>query len=68
MKKLLIALLLVTGFALFASDAQAARRYRSAPMYRGQSSSYRPMSGGGGGFFQGLMEFERRKNAAIFGW
>lgn len=66
MKKILIALLLVTGFAMYASDAQAARRYRSAP-YRSQNYSYRPMNGGGGGFWNSFMEFERRKNAMIFG-
>ncbi len=64
MKKTLIALLLVTVFALFASDAQAARRYRSAP-YRGQNYSYRSMNGGG--LWGSFMEFERRKNAMIFG-
>lgn len=67
MKKTLIALLLVTGFAMFASDAEAARRYRSVPN-RSQSYSYRPMyGGGGGGLWASFMEFERRKNAMIFG-
>jgi hypothetical protein len=65
MKKMLIALLLVTGFAMFASDAQAARRYRSAP-YRSQNYSYRPTYGGGG-LWASFMEFERRKNAMLFG-
>lgn len=69
MKRLMIVLLLVTGFALFSSNAEAARRYRRAPVYRGQSSSYGYRSTNPvGGFWQSFMEFERAKNAAIFGW
>lgn len=73
MKKLMIAALLVAGFAMLTSDAQAARRFR--PLYTPRTSStptYNPYVGPTyqsprPTFFEAFMEFERRKNAMLFG-
>ncbi len=80
MKKLTIALLLVAGFALFSDNAEAARWFRpigtprtySQPAYN-QGYTYGPTYGPAyqntrPTMWQSMMEFERRKNAMIFGW
>lgn len=80
MKKLTIALLLVAGFALFSDNAEASRRYRSLGMPQTYSQqTYNPGYTYGPTYgptyqntrptmWQSMMEFERRKNAMIFGW